>query len=43
MFEQSDEDAMNDTLALFMGTKQMEEEEEFAQFCMAKDREFPEN
>ena len=41
--EQDEEDAMNGTLALYMESKQLEDEEDFAQFCMAKDREFPEN
>ena len=41
--EKTDEDALDDTLALFMESKQLEEEEEFTQFCLAKDKNFSEN
>ena len=38
-----DDDDMDETLALYWEKKQMEDEADFVQFCLAKDRGFPEN
>ena len=41
--EHSEDGEMDETLALYWEKKQMEDEEDFAQFCLAKDQGFPEN